>query len=1472
MPDDDSRTYAFDDVVAAHTGPEFVERRWLEDDIESALEDADCRYVLLTAEPGAGKTCLIAAMAHRRPERPRYFARRDSRAPLTGYGARTFLLSIGHQLARTCPRLFQPDRLDITVRQRVEAVLAGGRVMGLRIEDLQASPFHHTAVEVEQTASLVEGDIAAVEVGRMTTDPRLLTSDNLSHLALIAPAAALSASDPRARIVILVDALDEVADAEESDGLLAWLESGPELPSNVRLVITTRTHTKLELFRRRRVGQIREFGIDSRSTNVRRDLATYAERFLDTEAVTRAVESQDMSTEDLAHTVARRAEGNFAYLVAYGRALTEAINRLDDEFRDRLLRFADVPAGLDSLYGLFMETVRTDISRMGMMTVRFPRSATDTECPPWESVGQPVLGILVVAREPLTVKQITRLSRVRVWPRHVANVVARLYQFLDRTPRGLQLFHSSLAEFLLSEQVRRDHPEWAVEEQEWHECIVTSYRGDHENWADVDWASVDRYGLRHLANHLTRCGDHLADTVPDLVGPGLRRAQRSRFGTDREFLSVIDLAGERAITHLPAHRSLPTILFLGTAARYVGAADTTMPPAFLGLLARRGGLDEALDHLSAQPPSKERADGLLAALHNAPAHDLTEPRREELVTLLVHYASTIPPQRHWGGASFAERRDALRAAAIELAPYSVTRAQRLLARTGPADDRDDRRRGDKALSAADQVRRAAALAAAPEEAIELVVGMERGRARACLDLADRGPSSTRLLELAEDGLPTEDPGPRLVCQARLAAHWWPIDEQEGRRRASTVQRAITVLPASGLAEDASSWEIACVDAITHLAAVDPALARDLLGRRDGTTFASRIATAKLWARWGETARCRALLDDWRRHHEPGTAEQVRIVAVVATFDVEDARRLLSSVPPIEPAEEDAAPFGLGRRDDLLAHVARLIAPLEPGQAITLARRVSGQEWGCVGTERISALADVGHALLDDGQDAEADKVLAACREEIDTVSALGADTPPRHIPIRMATGAQPVGLPEAVLLSGYSTNTYSDWRHRCRRRLFLAPVDVVRNAPGPVGLEYGWNRTLRRWAEVVAPHRIDLAGELLDRVSDPGERAVGLAGAGTHAERGGDLDAAHHLLTASAEALRACPVYEWTFDRAATLDYFNRHKQAAYRAPGFESESGEIEGDTEDVLAYLLPDQRARFEVAVRRCLDVDLGEPTFGSPFLLRSYTAIMICAVASQVADWTPLGAPWPAEAIDFIHEQVVGLPPDGDRLDRVTRVHLVAAERILRHRSTWHSDGRHRAVPAVAPLAVPDPVDASLVDVLTAQAGLPVADLLAERLQDLLSTNRLPEVVHLAALAITVLSTTDTERARTLANAATTTLRRGDDAFLRAWGLAHLAAQPVSTDVLDTAALADEAAQELDGSLSSGDRADLLAVLVPTLVTKRPAAAARLMWTTLRTNWSEAIALLDWSAEALVDTYGTRIIEQSVAAVDRALIFRR
>ena len=69
-----------------------------------------------------------------------------------------------------------------------------------------------------------------------------------------------------------MDALDEIADDFGHSGLLEWLERGPELPANVRLVLTSRTHSKLELFRRRRVGQLVELTIDPASPAVRDDL------------------------------------------------------------------------------------------------------------------------------------------------------------------------------------------------------------------------------------------------------------------------------------------------------------------------------------------------------------------------------------------------------------------------------------------------------------------------------------------------------------------------------------------------------------------------------------------------------------------------------------------------------------------------------------------------------------------------------------------------------------------------------------------------------------------------------------------------------------------------------------------------------------------------------------------------------------------------------------------------------------------------------------------------------------------------------------------------------------------------------------------------------------------------------------------------------------------------------------------------
>jgi len=60
-----------------------------------ALSDLNYRFVLLTAEPGAGKTSLMASLARQHPDWLRYFIRRDSQTPLSGGDARSFLLAIG---------------------------------------------------------------------------------------------------------------------------------------------------------------------------------------------------------------------------------------------------------------------------------------------------------------------------------------------------------------------------------------------------------------------------------------------------------------------------------------------------------------------------------------------------------------------------------------------------------------------------------------------------------------------------------------------------------------------------------------------------------------------------------------------------------------------------------------------------------------------------------------------------------------------------------------------------------------------------------------------------------------------------------------------------------------------------------------------------------------------------------------------------------------------------------------------------------------------------------------------------------------------------------------------------------------------------------------------------------------------------------------------------------------------------------
>ncbi len=98
----------YDSLIRSYVeASRFLRRDWLAEQVETAMAGLDCRFVLLTAEPGAGKTAFMAQLAHDHPAWPRYFVRRDQTTPLGDPGAHSFLLQIGLQLAARFPQAFR---------------------------------------------------------------------------------------------------------------------------------------------------------------------------------------------------------------------------------------------------------------------------------------------------------------------------------------------------------------------------------------------------------------------------------------------------------------------------------------------------------------------------------------------------------------------------------------------------------------------------------------------------------------------------------------------------------------------------------------------------------------------------------------------------------------------------------------------------------------------------------------------------------------------------------------------------------------------------------------------------------------------------------------------------------------------------------------------------------------------------------------------------------------------------------------------------------------------------------------------------------------------------------------------------------------------------------------------------------------------------------------------------------------------
>jgi len=496
--------------------PRFLRRDWLAHELDACLSSPDCRFVLLTAAPGAGKSTFIAQLAHDHADWPVYFIRRDQRTPLGDVSARSFLLHIGYQLAALHPQVFEPERVKMVVEQRVRAVEAGGAVVAANVERLLASPFYQQVVWIRQQIEVNGGDVTGLRVGEWVAAPRLLPLNDLQYMALIDPVQALFDNHPDRRIVILVDAFYDLHYPATTETLLSWLTNLPQLPPNIRWVLTARPHdSALRTFCDKQAPYLCPLMIEPRDHRVQDDLHVYVQHVTALPEVASILATTEPGSTGFAAQAVAKADGNLGYLDALARGIAQAISVNNAQALHELLALRQLPDQMQGLYAFFLHQIRTAVSRQGV-EVEEPSSGEVHVLPSWPSVYKRVLGVLSVAREPLSIEQIRRLSAIMASQDYVVEALDWLRQFLEPVDHRFRLYHSTVAEFLGASSTRdwMETQDLYADPLRWH-CRIADYYlsawgGLNQGLPALEDASVRNldggYGLRHLPVHLDKSG------------------------------------------------------------------------------------------------------------------------------------------------------------------------------------------------------------------------------------------------------------------------------------------------------------------------------------------------------------------------------------------------------------------------------------------------------------------------------------------------------------------------------------------------------------------------------------------------------------------------------------------------------------------------------------------------------------------------------------------------------------------------------------------------------------------------------------------------------------------------------------------------------------------------------------------------------------------------------------------------------
>jgi len=336
-------------------------------------------------------------------------------------------------------------------------------------------------------------------------------------------------------------------------------------------------------------------------------LKTYVEKLLTMPEVATILKETGRKSEKFTIDAVKKADGNIGYLDALARGIDQTLSMKETKGAEGLsllkglLSLKELPKDTQELYGFFLHQIKNSPAvRDRSIKVRDESTGKDHFLSMWTEVYKPLLGVLSVAFEPLSVDQIHALGGIVGSRDDVIEALEWLRQLLDQIGNQYRFYHSTVPDFLTDKNTHdcSETEDLFVESKEWHQKIANHYWKNYH----INWNKCDDYGLRYLGIHLfdsaamerpSSKAKKWIEMLYSVICKPLMQEKFTRFGSNSLFAEDIDLA--LMLVDLDTPINWMELVRCNYIYAKLGSFSSNIPSELLSMLAELNQVNRAID-------------------------------------------------------------------------------------------------------------------------------------------------------------------------------------------------------------------------------------------------------------------------------------------------------------------------------------------------------------------------------------------------------------------------------------------------------------------------------------------------------------------------------------------------------------------------------------------------------------------------------------------------------------------------------------------------------------------------------------------------------------------------------------------------------------------------------------------------------------------------------------------------------------